>query len=182
MQRNRRIKNGVLIDLTSLLDVIFILLLIVFIGYSNAEMVNKDKLETSIEAAADAEADADARASAYSDMEDTQNNLQQYVWAASIVATYNEEEITNREIKVLVEGAEIESFQLVGNDVSESFLNFKNYLADYIIHHQNQPVILSLNENDDRILYRDEKEIKEIIEELSASYDNVYIKGTIAEV
>ena len=118
---------------------------------------------------------------AYSDMLETQNDLQKYVWAASIVVPYEPDEITLRHIKLLMEDSEIISIDLVGNDVAGNVKEFKDSLTDYVKKHSDRPVILSLNENDDSILYRDEKAIKEILDELTHNYNNVYIKGNISE-
>ena len=59
---------------------------------------------------------------------------------------------------------------------SQIWTEFRVYLKDYIEQNPEKPVILSLNEGDEKILYRDEKMIKKIFEELSETYKNVYIK------
>ena len=69
-----------------------------------------------------------------------------------------------------------EPIDLVGEDVSEAMQRFKNELEKYVQENEDYPVILSLNENDEKILYRDEKKIKDIFGELVATYTNVYIR------
>ena len=173
-------RNGVLIDLTSLLDVIFILLLVVICSYNYEKQKNEQEAVQERESLSSAQAEAEASSKAYSDMLETQNDLQNYVWAASIVVPYEPDEITLRHIKVLKEDSEILSIDLVGNEVAEGIEKFRDTLTDYVMKHQDRPVILSLNENDDNILYRDEKMINEILDGLSDTYDNVYIKGNIS--
>lgn len=182
MRRKRKnTRNGVLIDLTSLLDVIFILLLVVVCSY-NYEKQNSLQAAAEVqESLESAVTDAEANSQIYADMIDTQNNLQKYVWAASIVVPYEPDEITTRHIKILREDAEILSIDLVGNDDAENIEKFKDCLKDYVEKFSDRPVILSLNENDDKILYRDEKKVKEILDELTQNYKNVYIKGNISE-
>ena len=175
-RKRRNAGNGVFIDLTSLLDVIFILLLLVVCSYNYEKQKNEQDTALAREAMTAAQAEAEANSKAYSDMLKTQNDLQDYVWSASIVVPFEPDEITLRHIKVLREDSEIVSIDLTGNDVAESIGQFRDILTDYVKSHPDRPVILSLNENDDSILYRDEKMINEVLNELSDTYDNVFIR------
>lgn len=177
MRKKRRSKGEIIIDLTSLLDVIFIILLVVLCG----QQVNNKNLNDEQKKVENENKQAAEQKELYEDMISTEDDLHKLVWAASISVPYDKNEITKREIKVLVEGEEIESFALVGNNVDESIEDFRSTLVNYIESHQKEPVILSLNENDDSILYRDEKRIREIINELMSSNNNVYIKGNLSE-
>lgn len=181
MRRRRRNGNGVNIDLTSLLDVVFILLLVVICSYINEKQENDRDAALAQEEMAAAVTEAEANSRAYEDMLKTQNELQKYVWAASIVVPFEPDEITLRHIKVLSEDEEIVTIDLIGNDVAEAVEEFKTTLKSYIDAHPDRPVILSLNENNDKILYRDERAIEEVLNELMKSYDNVYVKGSISE-
>lgn len=176
-RKRRKVRNGVFIDLTSLLDIIFIFLMLFICSYH----LEKQKNATSREATEKAKADAEAVSQDYADMIDTYKNLNQYVGAASISVPYDPNDITKRTIKVLTEDAEIKSIDLVGNDAAGNIDEFKDYIKGYINEHEGRPIILSLNEEDDKILYRDEKSINEIFGELLKTYPNVYIKGSISE-
>jgi hypothetical protein len=180
-RKRRNAENDVFIDLTSLLDVIFILLMVVVCSYNYEKQKNEQDTLLARESMTNAQAEAEADSKAYTDMLETQNDLQSYVWTASIVVPFEPDEITLRHIKVLREGSEIISFDLVGNDVADSIKKFRETLTDYVKGHPDRPVILSLNENDDSILYRDEVMINDILNELSDTYDNVYIKGNLRE-
>ena len=164
-----------LIDLTSLLDIVFILLL-VFICDIGQNRIDSEAESRSMEAAV-AEAEADKKA--YSDLLETENELQKLVWSASIVVPYEPDKITLRHIRLLREGQELKSFDLVGNDDREGMEAFRACLTEYVEEYKGRPVILSLNEDDERILYRDERAIEELLDELSGKYDNVYLKGRI---
>lgn len=177
MRKKRNIRGDVVIDLTSLLDVIFILLLVVLCGQQG---INKNLTEKGIEQE-NAIAQANETREIYEDMIDMEDNIQQMVWAASIAVPYEKTEITKREIKLLVEGKEIESFPLIGNEVEESINQFREVLIEYIESNQERPVILSLNDNDDNILYRDETRVNDIMTELIETYSNVYIRGGLSE-
>ena len=183
MRRNKRNKkNDIIIDLTSLLDVIFIVLLVVMAGQFTA---SKSQENTLAEQQAEAEAmmeEAENNIAVYENMIDTMDNVNKYIIAVSIAVPYNKEELHKREIKLLAEGNELKSFPLVGSETEEAFNELKDTLESFIKSNPDSPVILSLNDDDDKILYRDEKAITEILNELSGEYGNVYIKGNLSEV
>jgi len=95
------------------------------------------------------------------------------------VVPYDEQDVTKRTILVLKEGKEIERFELVGNNVTDSVEAFRKSLTGYIEANQDKPIILSLNEEDDYILYRDEIMVTDIFLELAKKYNNVYIRGSV---
>lgn len=177
----RRKRNGsgrdVLIDLTSLLDVMFIILLVVLWGQTSTE----GKLEQSRVENEYAKAKTEAEYRLYEQQLQIADSINQYVWAVSVVVPYNEYDVTQRTIRILKEGEEIESFELVGNNVTASVEAFKQSLIGYIEKNADRPVILSLNEKDETILYRDETMVSELFMELAKEYANVYIKGSISE-
>ena len=179
-KRNK--KNDIIIDLTSLLDVIFIVLLVVMAGQFTASKNQENALaDQQTEAEAMME-DAENMIAVYEDMIDTMDNVNKYILAVSIAVPYNRDELHKREIKLLAEGNELKTFPLTGSDTEESFNEFRDTLEDFIKSNSDSPVILSLNDDDDKILYRDEKSVTEILSELSGEYDNVYIKGNLSEV
>ena len=178
MRKKRKgLKSDIIIDLTSLLDVMFILLLVVLCSQSRIN----ERLEQSGAEYEQARNQAEETYRLYQDQMDMADQLNQYVWAVSVVVPYDENEITKRQIRLLKEGAEIESFDLIGNNVEDSAKDFKESLAGFIRNNKDNPVILSLNEEDDNILYRDEVMVEEIFTELRKEYPNVYIRGNISE-
>ncbi len=167
-------KNDVIVDLTSLLDVMFIILLVVLCGQST---ITEDLSETQSRAEY-AISQAKEEKWLYEEQQEIVNN----VWAVSIMVPYDENEVIKRQIRFLIRGEEIKSIDLVGNDVSVAMNEFKECLIGYIEQNKDMPVILSLNENDDYILYRDEVMVNNIFDELVKAYSNVYvIKGNISE-
>lgn len=170
-------KGDIIIDLTSLLDIVFIILLVVMCGQAGISQ----NLSDAMDKAEDAERKYMASASLYDDQNEIADNLNQYVLAVTVVVPYDEKDVTKREVRILKEGNTIESFQLVGNNISESRSAFKESLAGYAKENSDRPVILSLNEDDDYILYRDEVMVNEIFRELALEYSNIYIKGNVSE-
>lgn len=184
MSRNKRIsKNDIMIDLTSLLDVIFIVLLVVMIGQKDAAAQEQQNLDALQNEASEQIANAENAQQLYNDMLDTENNINKYVFSISITVPYNKDEIHKREIMLLTEGSEPQTFALIGNDVEGSLSEFRESLLNSINDHDDDiPIILSLNDDDDKILYRDEKAVSEILNEMSDKHKNVYIKGNLSEV
>lgn len=178
MRRKRRGSGrDVLIDLTSLLDVMFIILLVVLWGQSNKQ---EDLVNMQAEAEK-ARVQAEAEYKLYEQQVEMAENINQMIWAASVVVPYDEQDVTRRTIRVLKEGEEIESFELIGNNVVDAVAAFNESLIRYIEANKDKPVILSLNENDDNILYRDEVMVTETFMELTKKYSNVFIRGSIGE-
>lgn len=176
MRRTRRGSGGeVLIDLTSLLDVIFILLLIVLWGQSTKQEALL-QMQTETE---QVKTQAEAEYKLYEQQLEIADNINRYVWAASVVVPYDKNDVTQRTIQVLKEGEELESFALSGNNVAKAVEDFRKCLVKYIVTNQDKPVILSLNEGDDNILYRDEVMVTELFLELAQEYNNVFIRGSI---
>lgn len=170
-------RSDIIIDLTSLLDVIFIILLVVLCGQSS---INQDMVD--VQAGAEqAKAQAEAEYKLYEDQREMADSLNQLVCTVSVMVPYDENEVTKRTIQLLVEGEEIKPIVMTGNDVTKAIAEFKECLVGYIKENADRPVILSLNEDDDNILYRDEVMVNELFAELAGDYDNVYIKGSISE-
>lgn len=172
-KRGKKFRNDVLIDLTSMLDVMFILLLVLLCG----QMTVSDDLDEARTQAEYAKTQAEAEKQLYEEQQEAFTN----VWAVSVVVSYDENEITKRQIRLLKQGEEIQSIDLIGNNITESVNNFREILVDYIEQNQDKPIILSVNENDDHILYRDEVMVNGIFDELVQIYDNVYIVKSNAD-
>lgn len=178
MSRNKRSRSDIIIDLTSLLDVIFILLLVVMIGQKTATAQSEQELAQLQEQAEVQIEEAENAKQIYENIAESYK----YVWAASVSVPFDADEIQKRTIKLFVNGEEIRSFDLIGNNVESTFEEFEEILEEYISKYNDSPVILSLNDDDDKILYRDEKKITEIFNELAENNSNVYIKGNLSEV
>jgi len=169
MKRKKRSKGDILIDLTSLLDVIFIILLVVICNQRNlSEQLSQQKEEANNE-----KVEATASKYLYDEQVSLANSYNTYI---SVYSKFDENNPISREIYVLKNGDNIEDFELNGNNVQESLDEFKACLVSYIDDNAGKPIVLSLNENDDAILYRDEKAIKNIYDELKESYSDVYLK------
>ena len=106
-------------------------------------------------------------------------SLQNIVCAISVYCYFEENDVTERHIEILRKGSDkaILTFDLhgKGKDVDDAYSQFETALRDYVSANAEFPVILSLNENDEKILYRDQEKIKGIFDKLMQEQDNVYV-------
>ena len=176
IKQNR--KSDIIIDLTSLLDVIFIVLLVVMVGQKYTITNKQNDLKEEMERYEAAISEYNNSQALYDDAV----NTARYFKSVSVTVPYDHDEVHKREIHLLFLGeGEQEPIELIGNEVDNSIQEFKDRLEQYIFENSDTPIVLSLNDNDDTILFRDEKMITEVFNELSSKYDNVYIKENLSE-
>ena len=172
-------KGDIIIDLTSLLDVIFILLLIIMCNQFTKITEYEDMSQTAMSTSAS----ANAAKELYEQQLDTQDNINSYVYAVSIYSYYEPENITTRYLRVLREDEVIFEESMIGNNTDDAFTALEEELISYAMQYPDNPIIISLNENDENILYRDEQRIIDILLDVSTMEEcsNVYIKGYLEE-
>ena len=177
MKRNKKNRTDVLIDVTSLLDVVFIILLIVITqisGSQSSALAREAKAEAALK-------EAGTQQKIYRDQIDSQENMNQYVEFISVVSIYDPDSLTDRTITVHFSAEdEEEELTLKGEAVDDTYRELSQLLAEYIDDNPEKLVVLSLNENDEDILYRDEKRIQGIFTDLLDN-PNVRIKAGIGE-
>lgn len=177
-KRNRR--RDAVLDLTSLLDVIFIVLLLVMsrqqlISEDNAAV--KEKLNKEIEAQQELKEDASEIVGVYNMEMEMHESINAYAPCVCVYANYLDNNPSERHIRVKVGDSEIQSpYNLYADKTATVYEEFTNDLRAFIEENQDKPVLLSLNEGDENILYRDEVQILEIFDSLKDEYENVYIK------
>ena len=172
--RRRKNAGNILIDLTSLLDVVFIVLLALVCQLQTSKQANAQTTQD----LEDQRAQITATQEQYKDQLDSMGNIADYVVFISVNARF-ESNLMTRHIEVLCsdsEAPEAEIAVLNGENVSEGYAGLSDYIQDYVQDNEDKTVVLSLNEGDEDILYRDEKEIKHIFTELATEYSNVKIK------
>ncbi len=156
------------VDLTSLLDVIFIVLMVVM-----AAQVSKT------EAAEKSGAELKDTKELYQNVINADNSI----YIVSVTAPYDEENVHKRQIRILPEGREEQTYDLDGTD-TRGYGQLEEYLEGYAAEHDGSDdiVIFAMNSGSDRILYRDEKQIVQILLDISGAHENVFINGTPDEV
>lgn len=169
--RRRRNTGNVLIDLTSLLDVVFIVLLVVVCqlqGTKSAIAQDQEDIQNQ-------QASIQSLQKTYEDQIESMDKVADYVAFISVNAHFDSN-LTTRHIVVMNsdKSSEIPDIaELKGMSVTEGFSDLREYLESYIQENPERMVVLSLNEGDEDILYRDEKEIKRLFNELASQYPNI---------
>lgn len=181
MRRSGRRRNDILIDLTSLLDVIFILLMVVLArqqisGMDMDEQTARLKAEQAALQAEKAETMDEYR------LYSAQNDLTEKMVIISVTATFDPENPRERNLKILRNGDDKpEVFPLSGGNTKEAYGKFEERLASCVKEAGGLPVVLSLADDGSEILYRDAQRIQEIFNSLSSLSDDVYIRAMDTE-
>lgn len=191
------------VELTPLLDVIFIILFIVII--SNAMSTKKATAEAKSEVAAareevrSLERDAQAQAGAIESLEaqifDQDAMKAQYeqriaemedsvigrrVKIISISCLYDEQDTTHRRLSAVGPDAAFETIDFYNDTAEMSFARLSNWLESYIEDNQktqgdkSERVVFVLSVGTERTLKRDREALDRIIAGLEEKYDDVY--------
>ena len=188
---NRRFRNrtNTNIDLTSLLDVIFILLMVVMVSQKVTQQQKYEQEVAKVEAAAagmenaaaeaeklkDAAADSKAMEQIYKEQLEAAQSVFDDVMIATVYVDYVPSDIKNRTIRLLINNETVTEIKVTPAEAGAAFLKFEDMLSQRIGEDPEKPFILTLDET--QILYRDEKSVRKIINRLSAKYENLYIKA-----
>ena len=167
MRREHLHNNNILLDLTPLLDVIFIILLI-FVSQT---------IQLKKTSAGEAQRLQDEYTEAKKEYDLRNEMIDDYYTFVTVISTYDEENPENREIRISRDPNEADQIiTLNGSNVEQEYSEFEECLKGYIDPGREAPIVFSLNQGDERILYRDENRIREIVEKLQNSNNNVYFK------
>ena len=174
-------KINIELDLTSLLDVIFIVLMVVMC-HSIVETQNEK--EKALEAVTEAEAgksanmvydELSASIKLYEARKDDIDNLENKVAFADLYVNVDQNDIKTRYIRFLLkDNLLIEEMEVNPDNEGSVYLEFQSKLEEYLTANADVPVLLTLDESD--ILYRDHVKMEEILGELSQDYDNLFIQ------
>ena len=165
MSRHKR-KSGLDIDLTPLLDVIFIVLMVVMCNRSVGE--NKEIAELMKE-----NDQLNAENNVLKDQIYTEENKDDLV---SYVVLYANYETGNPKTRHVWLGhgdeKEIEDITITPETEEEKFSEVKEKLEGYVKERSDKPVLIVLDES--QILYRDQQLLDEVLNELDQDNPNLY--------
>ncbi len=181
---NRKLKRRFdpVIDLTALLDVVFIVLLIVICNQQSRTITTEDALQEKLAAAEQTLAEADRMASEaeasktmYEDRLDSVEQMQELVSVLTVEADYTPGNPSLRHLRLLgLEDEEITVNELTPETQEAIMGAVAEDLEARVKQADGKPVILSLKL--DHILYRDEENVRQILTSLGEDHDNVYYK------
>ncbi len=170
------------IDLTSLLDVIFILLLVVMCGQKLTTGEKLSTYEQQIETlsaerdeAVIREAQASEQEELYRQQVDTFENEFTYVTSVAISVSYLPTDIKNRKLTMLVNNEEPLVITITPENAAKAYDEFTAALSEVLDQKSDIPAIVSLDTS--RILYRDEKAVNGIMKNMLESHPNMYMKS-----
>lgn len=177
-------KSDLPIDLTSLLDIIFIILLVVICN-QKFNMIDSKTEADAITAQAEAiqqeavEAVKEAHeiiseADAYREQLENYAGLNDYLAMVTVYVDYTPRDIKNRTIRIIVNDGEMSRIELNSENKNDALKQMKNDLVSAIKEFSDLPVIISINR--ENILYRDENAVRDVVDGLCREFENVYIK------
>lgn len=166
-------RGDIIIDLTSLLDVVFIILLVVITQFASNNKVAEAKSQ---QADRDTEI-AEMKKKEYDSQLDNLGTVREYIVFVQVISEYDKNRVQDRSILISVDHDEV-SFELKGqgDKVEEEYKRFEEQIDTYIKTNPEKIIVLALNEGDEDILYRDEKRIKSIFMEKAKDNANVRIR------
>ncbi len=190
MRRQRRsgTVRDLIIDLTPLLDVIFIILLIVLatgdVYSQSAEDVKAEAEAMKTEAqkeslnAQQSVNDAEQKVNTYQTHLEAYEDIDNYFSIITVSAGYDIRNRRNRTIRIKINDNEDKVYELnPANTKNGEWTKIREYIENRVAEDPELPVILVLNmKNEERMLYRDQEDIWRIFEELRSEYPNVSIK------
>ncbi|MCR4651307.1 MAG: hypothetical protein K5662_06090 [Lachnospiraceae bacterium] len=160
------------IDLTPLLDVIFIVLMVVMCQQSLSAQTTQeeiDKLTTELEEAVD---DSEF----YKDQLGNYENADQLVAYVTLYADYETDDPATRHVRLAYNSdIAFEEIEITPEKEETAYGDIKDELVAFLTDHKEIPVLITLNEN--RILYRDQKKMTALFDELDEEYENFYVSG-----
>ena len=169
-RRNRR--QGPDIDLTPLLDVIFIVLMVVMCQQSltsNAEKETITELENNMEV-------VEAENEIMKTQLDNYENENQLVAYITLKADYEKNDPKTRHIRLAYnDESVIEDIVITPDTQVQAYDQFVKEISTFVESKEGVPVLLTLE--DEGILYRDHVRLEKEIAQLQETYSNLYLIG-----
>ncbi len=175
MKKKKQDKFHIDLDLTSMLDVIFIILMVVMCQLrfdAKSEAQNIEELTAEL-------AEAEETADMYKSQLEAIENEDKEVAFLMVRAKFDANDPALRTISMFrdTETSLMDDITIRPDNEDEGFGNFEKKLDEYLVSAdaENMPVLLTLI--DDRILYRDHVRISAILDELKEAHPNLFIRN-----
>ena len=176
MGKNKKPKSigRLIIDLTPLLDVIFIVLIVVLAGQDTFNMEAEQNLEQAAVYRSEADKQLDemeAEVEVYKEQMAAYDSLSEYFNVVTVYASYSLENRRLRTVYVMVNNEEPVTLNLTPSNTAETWAECKRMIEEVIKKDETLPLILSINSNgDEKMLYRDDEAIYGIFRDLQNAY------------
>ena len=177
-------KNSIDLDLTALLDVIFILLMVVMCYQVSAVKSGVEEAEQKAIEAEAAEESAEANAAVLAAQLEAMEEVESKVAFMSVYVGYDPSNITTRYIRFVRSGKEesqevIQEITITPATEDMSYQEFAAEFQAFMEANAEKPVLLSLD--DSKILYRDHERMSSLIGELEGQYTNLFMNNETEE-
>ena len=177
-KRNKQNK-GIDIDLTSMLDVIFIILMVVMCRVSLGGSSEKALTEQLNETQAKLD-EAEARIETYEAQRDTVEELAAEVAIMTLQAGYDEADPTTRRVNLLrtlpdgTSSSGMDEIIITPANEDAAFGDIETAITDFLTQNSEVPVLLTIS--DEHILYRDYMHLKNTLDTIREEHDNLFIQ------
>ncbi|MDO4808648.1 MAG: hypothetical protein Q4A04_01595 [Eubacteriales bacterium] len=187
-----RLKNklNTVVELTSLLDVIFIVLMIVICNQQiNLEEKGHD-VETAYEEAAEVKAEAEAalseaedlRAEAEAEKALFEEHLEKFedvssqMTTVTVIIDYQPSNLRTRTIRLVADADTPETITITPETENDAYTKFEEKLEDLVTQAEasDKPVVISIDMT--RILYRDELRAEEVLSAVYGRHGNLFYR------
>ncbi len=174
LRKNKGIGRA-LIDLTPLLDVIFIFLMVVLCFNTNENEEAQNKLLDAEEKLQEAEKTRNERIAELETMQEQLDNIKNdSVNYTTIYAEYDPNNRKHRTIHIKFNAEPEYTSTLNPSNVEEAWEDCEKYITERI--DEEKPMIVSIKNS--KMLYRDEQKIEEMIDEINANGSGRLYKST----
>ncbi len=170
-------KNGVEIDLTSMLDVIFIILIVVMCSVAAGGESNKDLAKANDDLTKQLKYTTHELTTTV-DLVEAQDNLLEEVAIMVLHADYDADNPADRGMWLLrstsegEEEVEPERITLNNESREEAFLEIEQRIIDYLNSNEGIPVLISIDKS--QILYRDYNQLDAMLTKMQEDYNNLF--------
>lgn len=187
-----RLKNklNTVVELTSLLDVIFIVLMIVICNQQiNLEEKGRD-VEAAYEEAAEVKAEAEAalseaedlRAEAEAEKALFEEHLEKFedvssqMTTVTVIIDYQPSNLRTRTIRLMADADTPETITITPETENDAYTKFEEKLEDLVTQAEasDKPVVISIDMT--RILYRDELRAEEVLSAVYGRHGNLFYR------
>lgn len=184
MAKNRKPRSigRILIDLTPLLDVVFIMLIVVLAGQDNYNSKADQKIAEAEKIVAEAESEVseiEAKNSALSEQMAAYSEINDHFNIVTVYAAYSTENRKLRTIYLVINTDDPIQINLNPSNTSSAWAECREMIENVIKKDKDLPMILSIStSNDEKMLYRDEQAIITMLNDLGKTYSNITVRYT----
>lgn len=187
-----RLKNklNTVVELTSLLDVIFIVLMIVICNQQiNLEEKGRDveaayeeaalltaEAEAALSEAEDLRAEAEAEKALFEEHREKFEDISSQMTTVTVIIDYQPSNLRTRTIRLMADADAPETITITPETENDAYTKFEEKLEDLVTQAEasDKPVVISIDMT--RILYRDELRAEEVLSAVYGRHGNLFYR------